>query len=679
MKEIRIRKDTQEWGDHEILEGIRVRDKLLTKFRSSKTHVDYVNFKKARNHVQNLIKREKKSFIVGKQNENIGKPKELWKCLKSLGLSSGNNSPSKICLNDKGKPSFDDKSNAEIFKGFFSNLASDLVKKLKPSSHRLDEVRKSYQHMNLSDSFSLLPTSSENVLKLLEEINPSKATCLDNIAGRFLKDGAAALAEPLTELCNLSILQSKFPDGCKQAKLKPLFKKGSKDDPKNYRPISLLPQLSKIIEKIIHGQVQKFLDENRILYRYQSGFRAHHSTDTCLSYLSDKILQGFENGKFTGMIMIDLQKTFDTIDHNIFLDKLAYLGFNKSAILWFKSYLQDRSFTVNIGKEYSNHGNLSCGVPQWSILGPLIFLLYVNDMARAVDCDLLLYVDDSCLIVRDNSIEQIESSLNKNFNALWDWFLENKLSIHFGEDKTKSILFSNKKCKNIKKLDIRRGDIKIKQHSNVNYLGCLLDENLSGESMATKMLGKINGKLKFLYRKQNYLNKSLRRLLLNALIQPHFDYACTSWYPGLNKRLSKKSQTAQNKCVRFYLDLKNTAHIGVTEFKAINWLPIKNRIDQCVCVNIMKFFKETAPAYSGEIFHPVNQGRATRRSKFKLEFLFRKSSAGQKSLSYLGPKIWNSLPSELKLSNNINTFKHKIKENFFRNIQKEEDDIYVFH
>ena len=132
----------------------------------------------------------------------------------------------------------------------------------------------------------------------------------------------------------------------------------------------------------------------------------------------------------------------------------------------------------------------------------------------------------------------------------------------------------------------------------------------------------------------------------------------------MNKRLSNKIQAAQNKCIRFFLNLKNTAHIGVTEFKAINRLPTKNRIDQCVCVNIMKFFKGIAPAYSGEIFYPVNQGRATRRSKFKLEFPFRKSNAGQKSLSYLGPKIWNSLPSELKSSNNINTFKHKIKENF---------------
>ena len=323
-------------------------------------------------------------------------------------------------------------------------------------------------------------------------------------------------------------------------------------------------------------------------------------------------------------------KAFDTIDHKIFLDKLVYLGFSKSAILWFKSYLQDRSFTVNIGKEYSNHGNLSCGVPQGSILGPLIFLLYANDMARAGDCDLLLYADDSCLIIRDSSTEQIESTLNRNFNALCDWYVENKLSIHFGEDKTNSILVSHKKCKNLEKLDIRRGDIKIKQHK-VKYLGCLLDENLSGESMATKMLGKINDKLKFLYRKQNYLDRSLRRLLLNALIQPHFDYACTSWYQGLNEAVQKSNNTKQMHSFLPEFE-KHSTYWDHRIQGYINWLflfPTKNRIDQCVCVNIMKLFKGIAPAYSGEIFYPVNQGRATRRSKFKLEFPFRKSNAGQ--------------------------------------------------
>ena len=225
-------------------------------------------------------------------------------------------------------------------------------------------------------------------------------------------------------------------------------------------------------------------------------------------------------------------------------------AFSNSIIFSFKSYVQDRSFTVNIGKEYSNKGNLSCGVPKGSILGPITFLLYVNDMAWAVDCDLLLYADDSCLVFRGEGIEQIEINLNRNFNTLCDWFLENMLSIHFGEAKLNPLSLRIKVA-GILTIDIWRGGIMIKQHSTVTCLGCNLDENLSGESMASRMLGKINGKLKFLYRKQNFLDSSLRKLLLNALNQSHFDYACISWYPMLNKRLSKKSKVLKTNAFVF--------------------------------------------------------------------------------------------------------------------------------
>ena len=378
------------------------------------------------------------------------------------------------------------------------------------------------------------------------------------------------------------------------------------------------------------------------------------------------------------MILIDLQKAFDTIDHEIFLYKMVCLDLNDSTISWFKSYLQDRPFSVNIGKEYSDPGFLSCGVPQGSILGPLIFLMYVSDMARAVDCDLLLYADDSCLIFRDKDIEKTDSTLNRNLNSSCDWFLENKLSIHFWKDKTKSILFGRKKCKNLKKLNIKRGEIKIKQHSIVTYLGCVLDENLSGESMAAIMLGKINGKLKFLYRKQSFLNNSLRRLLLNALIQPHFDYACTSWFPMLNKRLSKKCSLHKTNAFAFFESKKHSTCRGY-RIKNYKLAYTKNRVEQHTCLNIMKFFKGTAPAYADEIFKPVDQSRVTRRSKFKLNLPFRKSSAGQKCPSYIGPKIWNSLSSDFKSANNINSLKHKIKDNFFQNIQSEEKDINVFY
>ena len=441
-----------------------------------------------------------------------------------------------------------------------------------------------------------------------------------------------------------------------------------------------MPLVSKIIEKIIHEQVDSFLRNHNIIYKYQSGFRTNHSTNSCLSYLSNKIQNSTEEGKFTGMILIDLQKAFDTIDHEILLLKMKYLGFAESTINWFRSYLEERTFLVDVNGVLSNPGNLTCGVPQGSILGPLLFLLYVNDMPQSVSCDLLLYADDSCLVFTDKNFENIENNLNKNFNSLCKWFVDNKLSIHFGEDKTKSILFGTKRrLKGVRELDIRHKDIKIKQNHQVKYLGCLLDNSLSGESMALQALTKINGRLKFLYRNQSFLSTSLRRLLCNALIQPHFDFACAAWYPCLNKNFKNKIQVAQNKCIRFCLNLGNRSHIGAKEFEAINWLPTKERFEQCLCVGIFKFIAETAPLYISEMFFPVEQSQTTRRSLNKLRIPYHKTNRGLKMLSYVGPRLWNTLPNSLKSVNGVNNFKHKSKGLFFDNLRAREEDPYIYY
>ena len=228
------------------------------------------------------------------------------------------------------------------------------------------------------------------------------------------------LAKPISQICNLSTKYSIFLFDCKIAKLKPLFKKSLKTDPKNYRPISLLPLVSKIIEKVIHDQTQSFLDKNDIIYRYQSGFRKFFFTDSCLSYLNNKIAAGFESGLYTCMILIDLQKAFDTVNHDILLKKMEFIGFSEETTKWFKSYLSNRKFKVHIKNTFSEPGNFLCGVPQGSILGPLLFLLYINDMPQAVDCELLLYADDTCLIFQHNDITETEATLNKNFSILCD-------------------------------------------------------------------------------------------------------------------------------------------------------------------------------------------------------------------------------------------------------------------
>ena len=474
-------------------------------------------------------------------------------------------------------------------------------------------------------------------------------------------------------------MPSKFPDQCKIAKLKPLFKKGDKTKPKNFRPISLLPLISKVLEKIIHDQTQEFLTNNKILYKYQSGFRPQHSTDFCLSFLNNKILNGFDAGLLTGMILIDLRKAFDTIDHKILLNKMQYLNFSENTIAWFRSYLENRTFLVTIENITSNAGNLSCGVPQGSILGPLLFLIYVNDMPGAINfSELFLYADDSCIVFQDKSVKIIENKLLEDFSNLCDWFVDNKLSIHFGEDKTKSILFGvNRKLKKVDDFTITYGETEIKRHSKVTYLGCILDETLSGESMALKVISKVNNRLRFLYRKNKFLTPSLRRLLCNALIQPHFDYACTSWYPSLNKNLKKKLQTAQNKCIRFCLFLPSREHLGAEEFKKISWLNIEDRFKQNVCTNVYRFFNKKSPDCLSDVFSPTLNLRSTRNSCLKLNQPSVKSNQGLNSLSYIGPFIWNKLPDDIKTSTSVNSFKHKIKEDFLKTLLEKERDIYM--
>ena len=260
----------------------------------------------------------------------------------------------------------------------------------------------------------------------------------------------------------------------------------------------------------------------------------------------------FESGLHTGMIIIDLQKAFHRTNHETLINKMKFLGFSNNVILWFKSYLSHRKCKANLNKFFSEPGQFLCGVPQGSILSPLLFLLCINDIPQAVKCELLLYPDDTCLIFQHSDINEIGIQLNKNFVSICDWFVDNKLSIHFGEDKTTSILSSSRdKIKKASSLNIQYKGKRVKQYSKITYLGCIFDETLSAESMATHVTNKVNSKLRFLYRQNKFLDIPLRRLLCNAIIQPFFDYACNTWYPNLNKNLKTRLEAAQNKCIRF--------------------------------------------------------------------------------------------------------------------------------
>jgi len=667
MIEKRIKGNSKAWFGNEIIQSINTREKLKQVFDKSKLQVDYEKFKKQRNLVQSLIKYKKSNYIKDKLNDNIKNPKELWKTLKSLGIPTKSSKQSKLSLYDNDCISFDDYDNANIFKKSFSEVAPNLLKKL-PTARKefgIESTQNYYSSLNIiKDSFGFSLASSDDIYKIITKINPNKACGIDNLSGRFLIDGAEVLANPICQITNLS-LASRFPKECKMAKVKPLYKKGSRTDPLNYRPISLLPLLSKVIERIVLDQLNIYLETNDILFKYQSGFRSRHSVNTCLSHLSNKVLTGFDSGKSTGMVLIDLQKAFDTLDHEILLGKLKILGLRKEAIEWFKSYLTNRNFKINLANSYSDLGTSDYGVPQGSILGPTLFLLYVNDMKSALQhCDLSLYADDTCILYSHHDVNNIEFCLNNDFNKLCQWFNDNKLSIHFGEEKTKSILFTNKTKGS---LNIVKGEKQIKQFSSVEYLGCILDEKMTGEPMALKAMKKINGKINFLFRQNKFLSYSLKRMLCNALIQPHFDFACCCWYTTLSKSLKDKLQSSQNRCIRYCLGLGKRSHVGLNEFKKINWLPVEKRVDQCIAVTAYNHYNNLSPSYMNDVYK-INDTPAirTRRSlkSFKQPQYLRNKS--RKALSYIGSKTWNDLFQKTKSSVNTVSLKHCLKQTFFK-------------
>jgi len=429
--------------------------------------------------------------------------------LKTLGYSNKTKEQCKVVLNIEGETCFDSNKVANYINKFYTTVASNLVNKLPPSNNKFctdsEAFQRYYSDMGVtSDLFRLSPVSTDFVFSALAKLHPSKSTGLDNIPAKFLRDGALILKDPITHIINLSIATNTVPDDLKQARVKPLFKKNSRSEVGNYRPISILNVVSKILEKAVYVQLDQYLSDHKLLYSHQSGFRGSYSTDTCLIHLTDHVRTQISKGNYTGMVMLDLQKAFDTVNHEILCNKLQAMGVE--SISWFRSYLSGRQQIVSVNGTDSEPMSISCGVPQGSVLGPLLFLCYVNDMPISVNCKLLLYADDSALLVDGKNPSEIADRLSSELESCRQWLIDNKLSLHLG--KTETILFRSRR--NLNKpynFTVTCNQEPIKSTDSVKYLGVTLDECMTGERIATSIIKKAGARLKFVYRQNQNLNQ----------------------------------------------------------------------------------------------------------------------------------------------------------------------------
>ena len=305
IKNVRLKKKFNHWFSGDVLHCIRKRDRAWINFRKTRSNVMFQEYKKLRNKTQRLITKAKKEFVRNTIDENQGCIKKLWKTLKDLGATSKCNSESRIGLKNGDEIEFDGDFVSDKFNNFFCNIASELVEKLPSTPFDIESLNRFYANKGAkANSFKFSTVSENEILKLLVKTCPTKATGSDNINARFVKDGATAIASPVTYLINLSLRLSDVPSALKTAKVIPLFKKENRNYVGNYRPVSILPVFSKLFEKVVYKQFYDYLCKQNLIYKYQSGFRLCFSTETALCYLSDLIRGNMDKGLYTGMVLI---------------------------------------------------------------------------------------------------------------------------------------------------------------------------------------------------------------------------------------------------------------------------------------------------------------------------------------------------------------------------------------
>ena len=664
LKEIRIKQSTAPWVTAEIIHKRSERNKALRKFKSTNYECWHNVYLHLRYEVQYKTKAAKANYYEAQVEENKNKPTKLWQTLKSLGTSSRSKCDTKnIGLKIDNEMCFDKLKVAEQFNMFFTTVASSLVNKLSQGTGKFgdDHVSSFYQGKDVSpkNAFCLKEVNVDNINQILNWMSANKATGLGDLSARFIKDGARVIAPMITHIVNMSIRQGIIPDDLKRARVIPIHKKGRRTDPSMYRPISILSSISKVMEKVIHDQVFRYLKSNGLMYEFQSGFRQSFSTNTCLIHLTDYIKFQSDKGNYTGMVLLDLQKAFDTVDHCILINKLQALGFDTCSREWFRSYLTNRKQLVDNGGTLSPFRHVTCGVPQGSILGPLLFLVYVNDMCSAVNCKLLLYADDSALIVPGKDVKEIELKLTQELESISNWLNDNKLSLHLG--KTESILFGTKKKlqSTSSQLNVTCGGTILSAKSTVKYLGVELDQHLSGEFIARNAISNINNKVKFLFRNTHFFNMKVKKILTTALIQCHFDYASASWFSGLFQKNKSKFQVLQNKVVRYLLNLTPRTHVGVNEFKCVNMLPVNYRVDQLKLHLMFNINHRIAPSY---LFCPRVRDEhsiGTRSREYDV-VVPRVRGPGSSTFAFTAAKLWNDLPDNIQSIDTPGSFRRAV-------------------
>ena len=510
--------------------------------------------------------------------------------------------------------------------------------------------------------FSIEPVSHETVIEYLRSLPQKKAAGCDNMPARLVHEAAHIIGPSITKIINHSILTSAIPVEWKRARISPVYKGGNKMQINNYRPISVLPVLSKVLERIVHAQLSYHLETNNLLPPQQSGFRPGYSTMSLLLKLLSDWMTAIDKGCYVGAVFLDLRKAFDTVNHGILLDNLHDVGVNSRSLCWFQNYLADRKQSVMLGNVMSSFKQITCGVPQGSILGPLLFSIYVRDLpGQAVHCGVSQFADDTAVHAASSSILEIEHRLNDDLGQTARWLRSKKL--HINAIKTQVVLFGSRRAlsKN-PELNISLEGGRLQQVNCVKYLGVMLDNILSWNAHVDHLQRKTNRIVKMLRRLRYTVPSCVIQNIYMAIVLPSMDYCDVVW-SGCTKTIAKKLEVVQNNAARAILGAPYRSSATVLRTQ-LGWVTLETRRELNTAVWVYRCLKPgVTPPYLHDIFQTIRKQHQhhTRLSDHGVLIPRAHTNMMLKSFQYRGAVVWNSLPEKVQCMTRVSAFRSALK------------------